>query len=253
MLDRRFRFNDVHLAFAFLFVFLASSTWANSAPTIGTASNFKSTMGALEKAQAKNWMLEPRILYASSGKLLAQIKNGAPIDIFFSAEPIAEKLPANLVVESSEFTYAIGQLALVTHTDMTTLSFDQTQKISCIAIANPKLAPYGRAAMEVVAKLEQRDWRFERIVQGQSVAQAFQFFDSGACEAALVAFAQVKASNKPVHSILIPSEWHAPIQQNAVLLRRAADNTEAIQFLEFLKTETARNIIRDAGYLTDLE
>lgn len=219
---------------------------------IATASNFRSSMELLlQHPQLNNHLFKTS--YASSGKLSTQINHGAPYDVFLSADVIDKTVNAEFQAQGTEFTYAIGQLALVTQTDMPTSSLNQTQSINCLAIANPKLAPYGRAALQTIEQLKTRGVTFEKIIQGQSVAQAFQFFDSGACEAALVAFAQVKASNKPVHSILIPSEWHAPIRQNAVLLKRAANNTHAIRFMEFLKSETARKIIRDAGYLTDLE
>ncbi len=235
-----------------LLALVTSDLSAGSAPTIATASNFKSTMESLLQSKALN-LGKSKNIYASSGKLLAQITNGAPIDVFLSAEPIGEKLDANLVVEGSEFTYAYGQLAFVSRSSDENLPLDSAKNLTCLTIANPKLAPYGRAAIEVVKKLEQQGWQFERIIQGQSVAQAFQFFDSGACDSALVAYAQVLAGNQSAHHRVIPSDWHAPIQQNAIFLKRAENTPGAKQFLEFLQSDSARKIIKDAGYLTDIE
>lgn len=238
--------------FLALISMLATHTGVNAQPTIAIASNFKSTMTELLSARISDDR-QTKTIFASSGKLVAQISNGAPIDIFLSAEPIGKKLDTRLVVPGSEFTYAYGQLALVSHKSAQHVALDGAKNLSCLAIANPKLAPYGRAALEVIARLKRRDWQFERIVQGQSVAQAFQFFDSGACNNALVAYSQVLSNNKSVHHSVIPSEWHAPIQQNAVLLKRAENATTAEQFLKFLRSESARKIIQDAGYLTDIE
>ena len=242
----------MQLKLALIITTLLTSLCASGKPTIAVASNFKSTMISVVSTQTAH-QKQAKTIYASSGKLLAQITNGAPIDVFLSAEPIGEKLDANLVVEGSEFTYAYGQLAFVSRSADENLPLDSATSLTCLAIANPKLAPYGRAAMEVITKLEQQGWRFERIIRGQSVAQAFQFFDSGACDSALVAYAQVLANKQVTHHQLVPSEWHAPIQQNAVLLKRAENMPGAKQFLEFLQSESARKIIKDAGYLTDIE
>lgn len=245
---------SVSIKAGLLVTLMLVSAYSNSKNQINlaAASNFKSTMELLLKRH-QSQQSNISTLYSSSGKLLAQIQNGAPIDLFLSAEPISEKLPANFIVADSEFTYAYGRLALISRTNAITLDPSSVLDLSCLAIANPRLAPYGRAAMEVVTKLEQQGWQFERIVQGQSVAQAFQFFDSGACDTALVAYPQVLASKKPIPHLLIPSDLHRPIQQNTVLLKRGENNPEALKFFEFLKSDTASNIIRDAGYLTDIE
>lgn len=216
---------------------------------IATASNFRAPFETLIE-NYESTSLRP--VYASSGKLIAQIRHGAPIDIFLSAEPIGKHLPEELIVDGSEFTYAYGQLALVGELSQNKnteqlLEFPQT--LPCLAIANPSLAPYGRAAEQVIKHLEGKGWKFERIVKGQSVAQAFQFFDSGACDHALVAYAQVLANTKKIEHTLIRSTWHEPIQQNAILLKRAENKPEALRFFEFLKSKEARKIIRDSGYL----
>jgi len=216
---------------------------------IATASNFRASFEALITDYEKKSL---RPIYASSGKLIAQIRHGAPIDIFLSAEPIGKNLPEELVIKDSEFTYAYGQLALagrLSQTKSTEQTLESPRTLECLAIANPSLAPYGRAAKQVIRLLENKGWIFERIVKGQSVAQAFQFFDSGACSNALVAYAQVLANAKSIEHTLIPSTWHNPIQQNAILLKRAENNPEALRFFELLKSQEARKIIRDSGYL----
>ena len=235
-----------------LLILLGASGSLATEPTIATASNFKSTMELLLKRH-QSQQSNISTIYSSSGKLLAQIQNGAPIDLFLSAEPISEKLPANFIVADSEFTYAYGRLALISRTNAITLDPSSVLDLSCLAIANPKLAPYGRAADSAIKEMLQLGWRIEKVVKGQSVAQAFQFFDSGACDYALVAHGQVLASPKKITHLLIPKSWHAPIRQNAILLKRGKNNPEALKFFEFLKSDTARKIIRDAGYLTDIE
>ena len=240
------------MQFVVVLITLLTSSSVLATLTIATASNFKSTMELLlnnHDAQRSNIST----VYSSSGKLSAQIQNGAPIDLFLSAEPISGKLPANFTVTDSEFTYAYGRLALISRTSAIALDANSALDLSCLAIANPKLAPYGRAADSAIQEMHQLGWRIEKVVKGQSVAQAFQFFDSGACDYALVAHGQVLASPKKITHLLIPKSWHAPIRQNAILLKRGKNNPEALKFFEFLKSDTARKIIRDAGYLTDIE
>lgn len=214
---------------------------------VATASNFKVTLTKLITEFNND---DISYSFASTGKLTAQINRGAPFDIFLSADVIGGHVAKDKIISDSEFTYAKGQLALVTQNAAT---LDEAQHIDCVAIANPTVAPYGRAANEALERFRQQGWTFKRVVQGQSVAQAFQFFDSGACESALVAYAQVLAHPKTSKHFVIPNDWHAPIKQNAVLLKRAEHNATAIQFLEFLKSATARKIIRDAGYLLEEE
>jgi len=222
---------------------LSSITLA--ATTVASASNFKPTLDVLLEQSNVSGL---NVVAASTGKLTAQINRGAPFDLFLSADTIGKKIDTDKIVAGSEFTYAFGQLALVSSES---INLDSPKQLRCIAIANPRVAPYGRAAFDSLRNLEQQGWIFDRVIQGQSVAQAFQFFDSGACNNALAAYAQVLAHSKDAHHILIPSDWHSPIRQNAVLLKSGSDKAPAKQFFEFLKSTTARKIIRDAGYLLE--
>ena len=220
---------------------------ASAQTNIASSANFKSTLVRLLEDIDKNNAYQ--VITSSTGKLSAQIDRNAPFDIFLSADIISPKLGGK-TVGASEFTYAIGQLALVQKNSAFS-TLNAPQHLNCIAIANPLLAPYGRAAEALIDTLTSKGWHFDRVIKGQSVAQAFQFFDTGACDYALVAYAQVlDQAPAPAH-ILVPAELHPPIRQNAVLLKRAANNAKALHFMAFLKSDSARKIIQEHGYLVE--
>lgn len=189
----------------------------------------------------------------STGKHFAQITNGAPFDIFLAAD--AER-PARLerdgrAVTDSRFTYAIGRLAIwAPSRSGMDLPTDLTRnEVARVAIANPRLAPYGRAARETLEALGL--WRTieHKLVRGENIAQAFQFVFTGNADSGLIAQAQLAALSTEISGAVweVPAELHAPIAQQAVLLR---DSRAARAFLAFLRTETARAIITSAGYQT---
>jgi molybdate transport system substrate-binding protein len=218
--------------------------------SISTSSNFKMTLDTLVGNFGSNRTFD--IISASTGKLTAQINRGAPYDIFLSADIIGNTLDERHAVKQSEFTYAYGQLALVTKTKLESNDLSKLPDIDCIAIANSSVAPYGRAAEEIITKLSKHGTETGRIIRGQSVMQAWQFFDSGACSWALVAYALVLESEEDIEHVVIPQSYHQPVRQHAILLQRAKNNKQAQHFFEFLKSEQARDIIRNAGYLTEL-
>jgi len=190
--------------------------------------------------------------FGSSGQFFAQIANGAPFDVFLSADaerPI--KVEADgLSVRGSRFTYATGRLVLWSRTPglvdgggaiLARGGFDK------LALADPKTAPYGLAAVETLRRLGLSDRLSPRLVTGTSITQAYQFTDTGAAELGFVALSQVVGHDRGSRWI-VPATHHSPIAQQAVLLKRGADNVAAKAFMVFLKGPEARTIIRRYGY-----
>jgi len=192
----------------------------------------------------------------STGRHFAQISAGAPFDVFLAADARRPRLlvEKGLAVADSRFTYAMGQLVFFgTLTDeagadvLTSLQFDHC------AIANPRLAPYGRAAQQVLERLNLWNQMQDKLVRGQNVGQAFQFVASGNAELGLVSRGQVllldQTKHRPLEVRPVPANLYDPILQQAVLLTRAADNPGARALLDFLKGQQSRAFIEEHGYL----
>ncbi len=189
----------------------------------------------------------------SSGKLYAQIAQGAPFDVLLSADAERpRRLEAEgLALAGSRFTYARGRLALwspkpgVVDDRGDVLRRGQFKRL---ALANPRIAPYGAAAQDVLQALSLWEALRARLVQGEDIGQTFQFVRTGNAELGFVAWAQVKAEGGTGSSWLVPETLHQPIEQQAVLLARARDDQAARAFLDFLRGKPAREIIARAGY-----
>ena len=189
----------------------------------------------------------------SSGKFYAQIKNGAPFEVFLSAD---ESTPAKLEQEGSgiagsRFTYAIGRLVLWSPKPGYVDSLGEVLKkgdFRHLAIANPKLAPYGRAAQEVLDKKALWQPLQPRLVVGENIAQAWQFVTSGNAELGFVALSQIKTEGGEPHGSFwnVPPTLHAPIRQDAVLLVKGKPAAE--QLMKYLKSDKAAAIILRYGY-----
>ena len=219
---------------------------------IAVATNFSGTMDALVGAfEAKS---DHTILVSSgsTGSHYAQIKNGAPFDAFFSADAERPKLleSEGIGVAGSRFLYAVGRLALwspragYVDGDGAVIA---TGDYRHLAIANPELAPYGAAARQVLRARGLWDTVQPRLVQGQDIGQAYSFVATANAELGFVALAQIKrpGTDPDGSDWLVPESLHEPIEQQAVLLR---DTPGARAFVEFVKTEEARAIIRNYGY-----
>ncbi len=184
----------------------------------------------------------------STGKFYAQIRSGAPFHLLLSAdEATPRRLEAEkLAVQGSRFTYAVGRLALISpRSSSVTEDLLRQQQAKRLAIANPKLAPYGAAAKETLEKLGLWEALQPRLVQGENIAQTFQFVASGNADAGLVALSQIDRS---APHWLVPQRLHAPLRQDAVLLTRGASNAAARDFLEYLRSAPARSRITSHGY-----
>ncbi|MEO8651973.1 MAG: molybdate ABC transporter substrate-binding protein [Hyphomicrobiaceae bacterium] len=218
---------------------------------VAVAANFTDAVkeiGALfEKASGHTAVFS----FGPTGGLYNQITQAAPFEMFLSAD---RSTPAKAVkeghaVEGSAFTYATGKLVLFSKTEGLTLGQSTLKegKFTKIAIANPKTAPYGIAAVEVMEKLGVYDALKGKIVEGNNIAQAYQFVDTANAEVGFVAFAQVAL--KPGGSRwVVPPNMYKTIAQDAVLLKTGANNDAAKAFLTFLKGSQARKVIEKYGY-----
>lgn len=219
---------------------------------VAAASNFKGPMTQLASRFEISSGHELVLAYGSTGKQFAQIVNGAPFDVFFSAdsERPARLESAGLAIAGSRFTYARGRLALWSRDPGRVDPGGQALaglEYRHLAIANPKLAPYGRAAREVLVSMGLWEAVSGKLVMGENIGQAFQFANSGNAELGLVAWSQVLqgGGNPPGSSWLVPEDLHLAIEQQAVLLR---DHAPARAFLEFVGSPEAVEIIRAHGY-----
>jgi molybdate transport system substrate-binding protein len=196
----------------------------------------------------------PKISYGSTGKLYSQIEHGAPFDLFLAADtqrPIkAEK--EGLAVPGTRFVYARGKLVLwsvkperFTEGD----TFLKGGEFNHIALANPKTAPYGLAAKQVMRQLGVLEALTSKLVKGDSIAQTFQFAATGNAEAGFVALSQIKGWRGEAGTLWeIPTDYYAPIEQAAVLLKKGESNPAARAFLSFLQGAEARAVIERYGY-----
>ncbi|MBW3198309.1 molybdate ABC transporter substrate-binding protein [Marinobacter nauticus] len=224
--------------------------------TLAVAANFTDTTASLVETFEASTGHQVTASFGSTGKLYAQIRNGAPFDVFMAADAQRPQLleSEGMAVPGSRFTYARGKLVLwspETAAFISPIAYLNEQPFSRLAIANPKTAPYGLAAQQVLEHLELWSPLQPKLVRGDSIAQTFQFIASGNAQAGLVALAQVKAWPDQDGTLWrIPQSYYAPINQQAILLKRGADNTAARDWLAFLQSPDAVAIIQGYGYDT---
>lgn len=219
---------------------------------VAVASNFSALCKSLGDDFTRQGHTTIEIVSASTGKLFAQVQNGAPFDVLLAADRVhpEQLIAAGHAVADTRFTYAIGRLALYS----TTLPVQalgakalQAAQVQHVAIASPETAPYGLAAAATIRALQQWDSISPRLVYGENIAQAFQFTQGGAAELGFVAYAQV--INESVERFwLVPETYHAPIAQDAVLLKYGEKSKGAREFLAYLKSPEARKAIAQSGY-----
>jgi molybdate transport system substrate-binding protein len=246
---RSFRF----LLTAWLFL----SAFAAQADTVlvAVAANFTKPMTEIAAAFEKATGHSADLSFGSSGKFVSQLENGGPFEVFLSAD---DKNPikleqTGLAVASSRFTYALGKLALWSATPG--LVDEQGQVLSKggfkhIALADPKLAPYGAAAVEVMKNQGVFDKLQPLFVQGENIAQTHQFVSTGNAELGFVALSQVIDNGKITGGSgwIIPSNLYKQIRQDAILLKNGAENPAAPALMTFLKSPEALAIIKKYGY-----
>jgi len=224
--------------------------------TVAVASNFLQPARALGEKFEASWGQPVRVTTASTGKLYAQIVHGAPFDVLFAADKDRPLLleESGLGVKGTRFTYAVGRLVLWSG-DSAMSGANCGDALASLgkrrlAIANPLTAPYGEAAKEYleVAGL----WRAvqPQLVYGENIAQTLHFVVSGGANFGLIARSQAIDKRLPAAtcSRLIPQEMHAPLEQQAILLRRAENNKIAAEFLAFVAGPVGRQTIEEHGY-----
>ena len=243
------------LAFAAALLTLAAAAPAAAADVqVAVAANF--TEPAKEIAAAFEARTHDHVLlsFGASGQFYAQISHGAPFEVFLSADADrpAQAEKEGFAVPGTRFTYAVGKLALFSKTPG--LVDDKgvvlrSGKFEKLAIADPAVAPYGVAAVQTMTKLGVYDALKPKLVMGTSINQTYQFVQTGAAELGFVALSQVIADTSGSRW-LVPESDHAPIEQQAVLLKTGQDDAEPKAFLAFLKGPEARKVILKFGYGT---
>lgn len=223
--------------------------------SVAVAANFTAPMKVIAQNFEKDTGHKARLAFGATGQFYAQIKNGAPFAILLAAD---EATPAKLENEGlglagTRFTYATGKLVLWSkkanlvdnHGDIL-----RSGGFNKIAIASPKLAPYGAAAMEVIEKMGLTAAITPKIVQGANIGQAFQFVSSENATLGFVALSQVFEGGriKEGSGWIVPSSMHKPIKQDAVMLNTGKDNPAAQALIQYLRSEKAKAVIRSFGY-----
>ncbi|ATC33308.1 molybdate ABC transporter substrate-binding protein [Caulobacter vibrioides] len=219
---------------------------------VAVAANFTEPAKAIAARFKARTGHDAVLSFGSSGQFYTQIANGAPYEVFLSADvERPQKAEATgLTVPGSRFTYATGRLVLFSKTPGLVDSRGAvlaSGRFDKLAIADPKAAPYGQAAIETLNRLRLYDALKPRIVTGASITQAYQFVQTGAAELGFVALSQV-VGDKGGSRWIVPAANHAPIEQQAVLLKTGASSDAAKAFLTFLKSAEAKAIIRRYGY-----
>jgi molybdate transport system substrate-binding protein len=236
-------------------LFLVGQASWGATVLVAVAANFSKPMteiaGEFEKATGHS----AKLSFGSTGKFVSQIENGGPFEVLVSAdEKGPQKLEQDgLTVPDSQFTYALGKLVLWSakpgYVDdqgkiLTTGGFKH------IALADPKLAPYGAAAVEVLKKMDLFKKLQPLFVQGENIAQTYQFVSTANAELGFIALSQVIENGKIAggSSWIIPGNYYTPIRQGAILMRQGAENPAAPALLNYLKSAPALAIIQKYGY-----
>lgn len=242
-----------------VFVALAASVAAHLALAqdvqVAVAANFTAPIQAIAKDFEQDTGHKLVIATGATGQFYAQIQNGAPFEVFLSAD---DSTPAKLeqegaTVPGSRFTYAIGTLALwsakpgYVDAQGEVLKKNDYQHLS---IANPKAAPYGLAATQVLEKLGLTAQVKGKLVEGQNITQAHQFIATGNAELGFVALSQIYKDGKVTggSAWIVPAALHDPIKQDAVILAKGKDNPAAQALVDYLKGEKAATVIKSFGY-----
>lgn len=241
-------------AFSLSLLVVASAAPAGEVQ-VAVAANFAGPIGKIGEAFTAATGHSLKVSTGATGKFYTQIISGAPFEVLVAAD---DETPKKLVAEGhavagTNFTYALGRLVLwsaqpgFVDAQGAVLASD---KVRHVAIANPKAAPYGAAAIEVIKARGLSDAMTPRLVTAESIAQAYQFVFTGNAEVGFVALSQVAVPGKPrVGSYwLVPQDLHGEIRQDAVLLKAGEKNPVAAAWLAYLKSEVAKQLIRDFGY-----
>jgi molybdate transport system substrate-binding protein len=239
----------------FLVAALLSTAFAGTAMAgevkVAVAANFTEAAKEIGAAFEQSTGHKAVFSFGSTGQLYTQISQDAPFELFLSADQERPKktVEDGLAVADSLFTYATGRIVLFS-TDSALVKGEATLKdgnFTKIAIANPVTAPYGTAAVEAMKKLGLYEALEAKLVRGNNIGQTYQFVDTGNAELGFVALSQIVGKEGGSRWV-VPEEFHTPIAQDAVLLKKGAENEAARAFLTFLKGAEARKVIAKYGY-----
>lgn len=219
---------------------------------IAVATNFAAPMKAIVQDYKVHSDDRLKVSFGSSGKLYAQIVNGAPYEVFLSADMAkpAALVEQGLAIGETRFTYALGRLALLTGAQGEPKQDLARGEFSRLAIANPRFAPYGMAAMEVLTGLGLNTIAQSKLVLGESVSQTFQFTLTGNAQLGFVAMSQVLSiqDDNKIRFWIVPRDLHSPIRQGAVVLESGRKNKGANDFMVYLQSDAAATILQQYGY-----
>lgn len=222
---------------------------------VAVAANFTGPIQVIGALFERDTGHKLKLSFGATGKFYAQIRNGAPFEVLLAAD---DETPGKLIKEGSavagsNFTYAIGKLVLWSSDPRLVDARGEILKkggFKHVSIANPKTAPYGSAAMEVMGRMGVAEGIKPLLVQGENIAQTHQFVVTGAAELGFVAYSQV-IKNGQIGSgsgWLIPDNFYSPIRQNAVILDKGKGNAAAGELLKYLKGAKASEVIKSFGY-----
>jgi molybdate transport system substrate-binding protein len=251
-----------YLAVAVCLALISTSSWtqekAQPELLVAAAADLNPALHDIAQHYEKKTGTRIKLSFGASGALTQQIENGAPFDLFFSADM---DYPKHLIADgqadaASLYQYSLGKLVLwvpsnspldLEHQGMAVLLDSSVKKI---AIANPEHAPYGRAAVAALKHAGLYDRLSDRFVMGENVSQAAQFAESGNAQAGFVALAH--ALSPAVKSLgkfwVVPADYYPPLEQGVVILSRSEHKKEAADFLQYLKTKDASEVLRKYGF-----
>jgi molybdate transport system substrate-binding protein len=242
-----------------VYVCMACCNARGQGPELRTAAaaDLKFAMGELAGAFEKQTGTKVNVTYGSSGNFFSQMQNGAPFDLFFSADiEYPRKLEAAGLAEAGTlYEYAVGRIVIwmpaEAKLDVAKLGWNALRDASVqrIAIANPEHAPYGRAAVAALQKAGIYEHVKRKLVYGENISQAAQFVQSGNAQAGIVAMSlAVSPEMRKGKKWEIPAEMHPAIEQGAVLLKNSKNKGAAREFLEFVKSASGRDILKKYGF-----
>ncbi|MEO0317136.1 MAG: molybdate-binding periplasmic protein ModA [Pseudomonadota bacterium] len=222
---------------------------------VAVAANFAGPMRSIAAEFEKDTGHKAQLSTGATGAFYAQISNGAPFEVFLSAD---DETPQKLekegkAVAGTRFTYAIGRLALwSTKPDLVDNAGNvlKTGNFNHLAMASPKLAPYGIAAAQTLSRMGVLKTLGSKVVLGENIAQTFQFISTGNAELGFVALSQIQENGKmkPGSAWIVPESMHEALRQDAQLLSKGKDSAAAAELLAYLKSDKAKKIIESYGY-----
>ena len=237
-----------------IFTLFNSSVFADTT-LVAVASNFTKPMAEIATEFEKSTGHTAKLSFGSSGKFVSQIENGAPFEVFLSADDKSSAIlqQSGFAVADSNFTYALGKLVLWSSTtNYVDAQGDILEKggFKHIALADSKFAPYGAVAVGVLKNKNLLDKLQPLFVIGENISQTYQFVSTGNVELGFVAMSQVSENGKITSGSgwVVPQNLYPLLKQNAVLLKTGEENPAAKALLDYLKSPTAKTIIQKYGY-----